>query len=304
VIVVLSLNTAIDRVLQVPGFIPGTVMRAREAKAFAGGKGVNVARNVRRLGLPVRLTGFLGGSPCDLIETQCSDMGIETRWVPIGGETRTCVTVVDSQEGTQTVLNEPGPEVQSQEVEALVAELTRSVNSGDLLCISGSAPPGVPDDLYGQIVREVQARGARVLVDASGAPLRSALHASPWAITPNEDESRTVVSHAGSAVDVARSLSSEAEIVLVTLGRDGCILATAGDVWRVQPPSVQEINAVGSGDAFAAGFLTGIERGETALKATCLAVACGASNAARLEPWIGSTEEVEALERQVRAKQV
>jgi tagatose 6-phosphate kinase len=276
----------------------------REARAFAGGKGVNVARNVRRLGLPVRLTGFLGGSPRDLIEEQCSEMGVETHWVQIAGETRTCVTVVDPESERQTVLNEPGPEVQAREVEALMAELARSVHSGDLLCISGSAPPGVPVDLYGQIVREVQARGARVLVDASGAALRSALHASPWAITPNEEESRTVVSHAGSAIDVARSLSSEGEIVLVTLGRDGCILSTEGDVWRIYPPSVQEINAVGSGDAFAAGFLTGIERGETPLKATCLAVACGASNAAHLEPWIGSTEEVEALERWVRAERV
>src|SRR5438270_1460463 len=126
-IVVLSLNTAVDRVLQVPGFAPGTVMRVREARAFAGGKGINVARNVRRLGLPVRVVGFLGGSPWDLIETQCGALGIETRWVRTEGETRTCVTVVDPESDRQTVLNEPGPEVRPDEVERLLAGVLGAV---------------------------------------------------------------------------------------------------------------------------------------------------------------------------------
>ena len=168
-ITVLSLNTAVDRILVVPGFGAGEVYHAERALICAGGKGLNVARVVRRLGEPVQVVGFLGGAPERLIQGACVSLGIEQRWIKIERETRTCVTVVDPRSKSQTVVNEAGPVIGPREIDSLRAELLRSVHRNDMLCISGSAPPGVPVEFYAEIVREMRRRGVLVLVDVSGA---------------------------------------------------------------------------------------------------------------------------------------
>jgi tagatose 6-phosphate kinase len=299
---VLSLNTAVDRVVRLERLIPGGVMRAKGATAFAGGKGLNVARALRRLGQEVQVVGFLGGTVRPFIESACADAGIRTAWAPTSGDSRTCTILIDEANGSQTVVNEPGPSVTRSEIDALLETLRASVRSGDLLCISGSAPPGMPDELYGQIVGQMNERGVRVLVDATGGALRAAVSARPWAVSPNEDELRSATGEGGDTAHVAGVLGATIPVVIVTLGRRGCLLVDEGRAWRVHPPAIREVNAVGSGDAFAAGFLAGIARGQLPVDAVTLAVACGASNASRLEPTIGPPDEIEHLRREVRVE--
>lgn len=294
-IVVLSLNTAVDRTLIVPRFTPGRVFRTRDVTITAGGKGLNVAHAVRRLGAEVTVVGFLGGAPVPFVTAGCAAAGIEQRWVQIGEETRTCVIVVDSVTGAQTVVNESGPTVTAGEVARLRAAVLDTVGHGDLVCISGSAPPGVPADLYATLVNALQRRGARVLVDSSGPPLTLALEARPWAVAPNEEEAAAALGMAASPAELAARLASQASHVLLTLGAAGVVHASRTSVTRYRPPRVPVGNAVASGDAFAAGFLVGIERGWSVQRAVRLAVACGASNAGRAGPGIGETEEIERL---------
>jgi tagatose 6-phosphate kinase len=276
--------------------LPGEVMRVEDATAYAGGKALNVARNLRRLGESVRVVGFLGGTVRSFIEGWCAEAGVDATWVTTAGESRTCVTLVDREAGTQSVVNEPGPQVTGAEVKALLSMLQEHVQSGDYLCVSGSAPPGVTDETYGEIVRAMRDRGVRVLVDATVGPLRAALQALPWAVAPNESELRMTMMESGEDMaEPARELGKDIPVVIVTLGREGCMLATDGLVWRVQAPHIKEVNAVGSGDAFVAGFLAGVQRGMCTVDAVKLGTACGASNAERLEPGIGPWGEVETL---------
>jgi 1-phosphofructokinase family hexose kinase len=303
-VTVLSMNTAIDRVLRIPRLVPGTVMRTDGALAFAGGKGLNVARNLRLLHEDVQVVGFLGGAVRDFIQSWCNELEIHTIWAPTAGQSRTCTILIDNETGTQTVVNEPGPTVSPAEVDGLMAALHGAVQPGDLLCISGSAPPGVPDDLYGRIVREMNDREVRVLVDATAGPLRSALEAIPWAVCPNEQELRVTMIENRDTLEPTRELGENIPVVIVTLGREGCLLASEGHVWRLHPPIIDEVNAVGSGDAFAAGFLAGTLEGEPPIDAVTLGVACGASNAGRLEPGIGSRDEVEGLRGKIRIEEL
>jgi tagatose 6-phosphate kinase len=303
-IVVLSLNTAIDRTLLVPHFRPGEIYRAERVHAGAGGKGLNVARTLRQLGEPVRVVGFLGGPISSTIRERCTAHGIEAHWVEIAQDSRTCVVVVDPHASGQTVLNEPGPQVTLDEVRRLRDQIARVVHDGDLVCLSGSAPPGATETLYAELVAELQGRGARVLVDVSGRPLAGALESHPWAVKPNEDECRAALGLTEPPEDLAIHLARHAGIGLLTLGGDGVLVAQGTGLWRVHPPRIQAVNAVGSGDAFAAGFLAGIARGESVLDAVRLATACGAANAGRFEPSVGSHGEVEELARQVYVEQL
>lgn len=303
-IVILSLNTAVDRVMLVPHFEVGKVYRAERLLAYAGGKGLNVARALRNLGEPVRVVGFLGGSPGSFLRERCAALGIDQRWVEIEDESRTCVIVVDPASGEQTVVNEPGPTVTEFDLDRLRRTLREATSPGDFLCISGSAPPGVPDDFYAAIVRELRTREVRVLADVSGTVLRLTLDARPWAVAPNQDETAAAFSCNDNPVLLARRLAQYTEHALLTLGSRGVIYAHDGSVWRLEPPPVQTVNAVGSGDAFAAGFLAGMERGLQPLDAIKLGIACGASNASRLEPEIGPAAEIEHLTRQVTVTQL
>jgi len=294
VIVVLTLNTAVDRIMVIPGLKVGEVFRAEESRVFAGGKGLNVVRVVRELGSPVRVVGFLGGTPVGFIQSECERMGIETHWAPTAGETRTCVIAVDPHE-SQTVLNEPGPRILPAEIERLAGAIREATSPGDLLCISGSAPPGVPDYFYREVVAEQQSRGIRVLVDVSGLPLRLAWEARPWAVKPNLAEARAALGTDDDGSAMARRLSDRAEHALVTAGAEGGWYASDGQVTEYRSPSITVVNAVGSGDALAAGFLVGMNSGMTTDEAVRLGVACGAANALRLEPGVGSRDEVDRL---------
>lgn len=254
---------------------------------------MNVARVVRAHNLPARVAGFLGGPATAPVRAACDELGIDQQWVATSGETRTCCIVVDPNSGTQTVINEEGPRVTETEVAQIRLLLIESLVHGDVLCISGSAPPGVPDGFYAELVRRLHDRGVRVLVDTSGDALKNAWDAHPWAVAPNFEECLSAFGQFGGPEEAARYLARNVTHSLVTLGQDGAMYAHADMVWRLDTPEIRVLNAVGSGDAFVAGFLASMDRGNEPLEAVRWAIACGTANAARLEPGIGSLQEVE-----------
>ncbi len=254
-----------------------------------------MARAVRHLDEGVRVVGFVGGPQAPAIGAACTDMGIEQHWVSTAEESRTCLIVVDPNANVETVVNEPGPHVTQAEVDKLSAAVRACLGEGDMLCISGSAPPGVPSDFYADVLIAARHKHVRVLADVSGALLREMWTFGVWALAPNQAESREALGFGDVPEDVARHLSSGADHVLLTLGASGVIYGHCGAARHLFPPAVPTVNAVGSGDAFVAGFAVGIERGYEPLEAVRLAMACGASNAQHLEPGVGGSEEIERL---------
>ncbi|MGH2443254.1 MAG: 1-phosphofructokinase family hexose kinase [Chloroflexota bacterium] len=301
-ITVLSLNTAMDRIQVVPGFHANGVFRTQSLHLVAGGKGLNVARVVRQLGQPVRVIGFLGGMSAPEIRRQCDDLGMQQHWVEIAGHTRTCVIVVDPQTGEQTVLNEDGPTVTDREIDSLWRQTESSVKGTDVLCISGSAPPGVPETFCARAIHALKSAGARTLVDVSGRPLRLAWEAAPWAIAPNLAEFEGAFDSGATPEAAARKLASRSEHALLTLGSAGVLYAHGGAAKRFSAPRIGAVSAVGSGDALVAGFVAGIEEGLAVPEAVALGMACGASNAEHIMPGISSRDEVERLAGSVQSR--
>ncbi len=303
-IVVLSMNTAFDRVVEIPRFKTGEVHRARRAQVFAGGKALNVVRVIRQLGQPVRVIGTLGGTPDRSIRSWCDDMKIDAHWIAIKGESRTCVIVVDPAAEEQTVLNEPGPTLIGDEVQRIRKEIDRASGAGDTLCISGSAPPGVPTTFYADVVTTAKKRGVRVLLDASGPALRHALDAGPWAAVPNVQECAEVFGAQAEPAVLATWLAERTEHALLTLGADGVLYAGASGRWHLTPPATVTVNAVGSGDALVAGFVTGMAEGLSPLESARRGVACGAANAAGFGPGIDTGSDIGLLVSEVQAQRL
>src|SRR5918911_1578973 len=157
-IVTVTLNAAIDRTLTVPNFQRGQRHRASDAVTLAGGKGINVARALKTLGIPVVATGLIGGRTGSRIVEELTNEAILNDFVHIDGESRTSTAVVDPTGGTYTEINEWGPAVRPEELETLLEKLSYLSQGADAVVFAGSLPRAVEEAFYGEAIRELNRR--------------------------------------------------------------------------------------------------------------------------------------------------
>lgn len=283
-IATVTLNAAIDKTYYMTGFGLGRVQRVDRMLASAGGKGINVARVASQLGESVLALGFAGGANGRFIASQLDATGIPHDFTEIPGESRICLNIVDEADRSQTELLEPGPEVGPADLARMTEAVRRAASAHRVVVFSGSLPKGCPPDTYATLVRAAREAGAFVALDTSGAPLAAAIEAQPDLVKPNEDEIEALTGRPAADVDdLAASIRSLQERgianVVVTLGARGALAASGGRLYRVHPPRIEAVNAVGSGDAMAAGLAAGIARGLPFAETLRLGAACGAANA-------------------------
>lgn len=309
-ILTVSLNAAVDVTYLVDGLVPGRELNVQGQARSAGGKANNVARVVSALGHQAVATGFTGGANGRFIEEALREAGVAPEFVPMAGENRTCVTVVDRTGGTQTLLREPGPTITEAEVERLTLQFQRLIRQVDFAVISGSLPPGIPDDFYGELVSTAYRVGqVRCVVDAAGAALRGVLPFQPYMVKPNLSE---LSEWAGRPLETDREILEAARglmeagplIVAVSLGPRGMFLLSPEGSWRATPPQVEAINPVGSGDALVAGFVAGLLEGRPADAILRMAVASGTANALTAGVAEVDLATVAQLVRQVRVERI
>ncbi|HZU14347.1 MAG TPA: 1-phosphofructokinase family hexose kinase [Chloroflexota bacterium] len=289
-VVVVGPNPAMDLILEVAALDPGESHRAQQAMHLAGGKPVNVARTLRRLGIDVSLVSPLGGhlGPAQLIREACTALGIDLQATEIGEETRTCVVIADAATGEATVVNERGPHLSGDEADAYRSSVEKTLRPGGIVVMSGSLPPGLPADFYAHVVEHAHAVGARTIVDTSGEPLRLALEAGPRAVKVNGDE-LLAVTGATSVDEAALQLGKAIPHVAVTLGSAGSLYVGPDGVSRLPALPVTVTNPTGAGDAFLAGLVAGLVRGHPWLAALAEATSAAALVCGRLGPDIGTT---------------
>lgn len=253
-LVVVCLNPAVDVTYRIERLRPGTSHRVRESAARAGGKGVNVARVLCQLGVPMLLTGLAGGRRGDEIGADLADAGIATRFVEIAGASRSTVTVVDDEDAT--VFNEAGPHVSAAEWTRFLEDFGNHISDADVVVLTGSLPPGVPGDAYAQLTTRAHGRGAAVVVDADGEALLCALPAEPDLVVPNHHEA----AHLGASPERALDglLRAGARNAVITLGVQGLMAGVDGHRYRARPAENVSGNPTGAGDALAAVLARGL----------------------------------------------
>jgi len=286
VIVTVTVNAALDRTLTVPVFQIGYRHRSSEVLTLAGGKGINVARALKHLEVPVVATGLAGGRTGTRIIEELTAEAILNDLVRIGRESRTSTAVVDPTSGTYTEINEWGPEVTAAELETLTEKLHYLARGADFVVLSGSLPRKVPTSFYGDAVRDLARRDVRVVLDSEGEPLRLGVEAGPYLVSPNQREAEQLVGQElEDDDDFLMALDAIAEMgarnVLVTL-ENGCfaLLRTGRKTRRMRAfaPHVEPVSGVGSGDVLLAQFLAAIVEERSPDYALRLAVAAGAAS--------------------------
>jgi len=295
-VVVVSPNSALDVTLLLDGLRPGAIHRLRETQVRAGGKGLNVARAMARLGAQAQVIGFLGGAAGRGIQSEVAGLAITARWVPTANPSRTCYILVDRSRRESTVLNEAGPVISSEELAALDTILFAAMQPETLVILSGSLPPGVPDDTYANWIIRARGGGALTALDASGPPLAHALEAQPWLVKVTRKELHGATGRSDEPMAAATWLLHQGIAqAVITVGDRGFAYAGAEGHLGVRPPPVELVNAVGSGDTLLGGIAAALVRGQSMLEALRLGAAAAAANAAALVCDLAQAPSVESL---------
>jgi len=305
VIATLTLNPAIDVSTSAERVEPTRKLRCRPGRRDPGGGGINVARVASRLGAEAIAVYPSAGLAGQLLHRLVELEGLRSVAVPVSGEAREDFTVLDESTGEQYRFVLPGPHMHGSEWMACLKALAGLDDRPEIVCASGSLPPGAPDDFYARVAEIVSSRGARFVLDTAGAPLKAALCERICLIKPNLRELREIV---GGALDDEASLTAacrtligqgRTEAVALTLGREGALLVTADRAWRAGPMPLQAVSAVGAGDSFLGGMVWALAAKKPLEEAFRYGVAAGAAAVLAEGTELSRPEDVRRLLGQV-----
>jgi tagatose 6-phosphate kinase len=236
------------------------------------------------LGEEAMAIGFLGGDSGKFIREDLAASHIAHDFISVTPRTRMCITVMDRSNHTATELVQEASEVEKPAWGKLRQRVAELMPRAKVLVLSGSLPPGAPQDFYAYCVNRATESAVMTIVDAAGEPLRRALASKPLVVKPNRSElaktlDTPIESENAFRDAIKQLLGSGPAWAVVTEGKAGAIVSDGEKFWRVRSPKVDAINPIGSGDSLAAGLASAISRGQRLPEACKLAVACGAANA-------------------------
>jgi len=300
---------AVQRVMVFPKLVPGAVNRAVTTVDGVAGKSVSVAKVLHALGAPVVAMGFLGGARGAFIRQSLEGQGIELDFVPVEENTRQCTTLIDQSAGSQTELVEEGRPVAPEAYQELMRRIRRRLKRCRAVVMSGTITPGGPASFYLECTRAAQAGGLLSVVDAQGPMLLEALRGRPGLVKPNRTElastvGRELKNQAGVVAAMRELGELGAQRVVVTAGKGPTLAWEGRRVWRILGPSIAAVNPIGSGDAFAAGLVWRLLRGDDLGEACRWASAVGAANALTMMPGEVDRTDVTRLARQTRVERL
>lgn len=286
-----TLNPCLDKTLVVPPWKPGEhQVRGRAFGQVVGGKGVNVARALRRLGCETQPAMFLGGELgqlCHRLLQEQDGFAPIVTWTQ--APTREILTVRTEDTADQTGFFDPNPAILPRERDELAAKLAQVFAGGAAWCaMSGSSPCRVTDDLYALLVRHARAAGVRTLVDTYGDCLNLALEAVPDVVKLNRQECEQALrTELDSSEAIRAALRHLREygiaFVAVTFGARGMAAAWDECVAAWKPPAIKLVNPIGAGDAMTAGLIDALFRGDEPSHAFRWAMACAVAS---VEHWV------------------
>jgi tagatose 6-phosphate kinase len=309
-ILTITPNPCVDKTIFINHLEPGGRYRAQRYTCVPGGKGTNVSRAVKALGGETQAFVLVGGhTGRHVVEMITQDDGVTCVPFWCARPTRTITTVAESSSRRQTAFFEPGPTLSATERAGLITAAKAALPGASLVTMNGTAPSSGLVDLYAELIPAARALGIPVLLDTHGEEFRKGLWERPDFIKPNQQEAEEFIGRALDS-DAARWEATRAfhdagiRGVVLSLGAEGALISIDGERVRAYPPTITEVNPVGSGDALVAGLAMGIV-GRWPLEQTVrTAIACGAANAMSWDIGHFSPADVTRLAAEVRIERV
>ncbi len=296
-----TLNPALDYILQVDDFGIGKINRTKTEKILPGGKGLNVSIVLKNLEIDTVAIGFIAGFTGDELRKQMEQKGVKTEFIKVqNGITRINVKISSNQE---TALNGIGPDIDEKDIEELLQKINE-ITSDDLVILSGNIPKSIPKNIYQIICDILEKNNVTFVVDATRELLIDVLKYKPFLIKPNKEELeetfKVKITTKDELVTYAKKLQDMgAQNVLISLGGDGAMLLNKEDkVYYSKAPKGKVINTVGAGDSMVAGFLAGYKKTKDYEQAFKMGIATGSASAFSMD--LATAKEVENLLKDIK----
>ena len=271
-----TLNPSIDFIVRLESLALGSVNRMISDDKFAGGKGINVSRILKRLDIENTAIGFIGGFTGRFVKDSLVDEGIATKFVEVSEDTRINVKV---KAGEETEINGAGPHISTEKLEELETILA-GLSSEDTVVFAGSAPSSLGNQVYNMLIPIAKKAGAEVVCDFEGQTLLDALNYQPLLVKPNNHELADIFGvELNGLADIEKYareiLAKGAKNVIISMAGDGALLVTPEAAYFAKPIKGTVKNSVGAGDSMVAGFTGEYVKSGDPIEALKWGVACG-----------------------------
>lgn len=308
-IATVTLSPAIDKTMIVPGFAVGRTNRGSIERLDPGGKGINVAKAVKRLGYSVVALGFTAGMNGQFISRALEALDIPVDFVDVPGETRVNLKIEDPEAATETEINEHGFPVGPEHMRQLKENLAEHAARAKVVVFSGSLPPNAPPDTYAGLLAIARSHGAHTVLDTSGAALAEGLKGRPDFVKPNRAEAeellhRRLQGESELARAVRELLMRGPSMVAISMGAEGVVAGRGDRVLLASPPRLKTRCSVGAGDAMVAAFACAMVANLDFDEAVRMATAMGAATALSSGSSVAGMDAVQALLPDVALKQL
>jgi 1-phosphofructokinase family hexose kinase len=288
VIVTITANPALDRVIFIDAWRPETSMRSPRSVDYVGGKGFDISVALAGLGVPSLAFGLMAGQVGWKLVSLLDGYGIEHALTWCEGETRIAHVIVETDLGRHSHIITPGFHVPLEKLSEFLDSFRAVLTDSAWVLASGSIAPGLPADFYRTVVEAAHRAGAKALLDTTGAPALAALPARPEILKLNRAEFAatfpqfTSQDQGAGLLDFlapARKVRQEYALpnLVVTAGADGILALTGAGEFKAAAPAQRAVNAAGAGDAASAALAWRLSLGESWAEALCWATASGAA---------------------------
>ncbi|MGA7677218.1 MAG: 1-phosphofructokinase [Dehalococcoidia bacterium] len=308
-IATVTLNPSLDKTVSVEELVVDEANRWTSLRRDPGGKGINVSRVIHELGGETIAYGFIGGFDGEALKHLLRQQGVPFDFTPIKGEIRSNFIITDSETRRQTRIDAPGPNISRDELRKLIDKITRIKSKPDFLVLAGSVPPGVPADIYRQLIEKAKENGIKTVLDSDNKWLKEGIKAKPNVIKPNVHEAEELLEiqlrDEVSIIEAVKALVSKGiEVAAISRGKDGLIVATKEKVLKVTSPQVEVRSTVGAGDSAIAGLVLKLSQGHRIEKASQWAAAAGTATTLTPGTELCRREDVERLLPQVKVERL
>lgn len=280
-------NPAVDKLFEVDRLVVGGIHRPEGFVQLPGGKGIHIAQVTRALGAEPLLVTVLGGHAGRWVAEQLEAEGVRGRFAWAGSETRACLSVADRETKRLTEFYESGELLDAEVWRVLEGVVIEELPRASWLAIAGSLPPGAPEDGYARVLRAAHEAGVATALDSRGAALAGALGEQPRLVKINGVEAEELLGvpienldqAQVAAGEVRRRAGGSGHAAIVTMSEAGVVMADPdGAIYRGSL-TARGAYPVGSGDAFLAGLLVALERGDDWPGAAAVGLGAAAANA-------------------------
>ncbi|MDR3699427.1 MAG: 1-phosphofructokinase family hexose kinase [Candidatus Sulfopaludibacter sp.] len=305
-IVTLTINPAIDRILSVDRLAFEDRSYVNSSRESAGGRGINASAVLHAFGAETTAVFPSGGASGKRLESLLGDCGFLIAVIPIHNPIRTNLTVTD-RHGLTVNLNETGPALTKAEVTRVERVVNERLEHATWLMVCGSLPPGVPSSFYAKLIGMAREHKVKTLLHGDGQALREGIEAKPTVVTPNQQEAerllgRTLLTRTHSLEAAALIRRMGPEMVVLSLGSRGAIGAFADGLVEAIPPRVDAVCPIGAGDALSAAYVWSMTRKANPAEALRWGVAAGTASSRLPGMGFASLEQTREIYRQVEVR--